>query len=97
MKLTGKLLLQFVLLTMVPLTLVGFMAYKNGQDTIERNTFDHLTADDLFDAVGKLEALDAPGEWFLDAQTKTLYLWTLDGDSPAAAPLCVPPIFGASW
>jgi len=39
--------------------------------------------DDFYYLSGKLEALDAPGEWFLDAETKTLYLWTLDGDSPA--------------
>lgn len=30
-----------------------------------------------------LNALDAPGEWFLDAGASTLYLWTPDGDSPA--------------
>jgi hypothetical protein len=39
--------------------------------------------DDFYYLSGKLEALDAPGEWFLDANTMTLYLWTLDGDSPA--------------
>jgi len=32
---------------------------------------------------GKLEALDAPGEWFLDTKTRTLYLWCLDGKDPA--------------
>lgn len=32
---------------------------------------------------GKLEALDHPGEWFLDADTKTLYLWSLDGGNPS--------------
>jgi len=33
---------------------------------------------------GKLEALDAPGEWFLDVATGTLYLWPLDGRDPNA-------------
>ena len=28
---------------------------------------------------GKLEALDAPGEWFLDRKTRALYLWPPDG------------------
>jgi hypothetical protein len=32
---------------------------------------------------GKLEALDAPGEWFLDPDACFLYFWTPDGDSPA--------------
>jgi len=33
--------------------------------------------------VGSLAGLDSPGEWFLDAVTGTVYLWTPDGDSPA--------------
>ncbi|MGD8239354.1 MAG: right-handed parallel beta-helix repeat-containing protein [Armatimonadota bacterium] len=40
--------------------------------------------DDRYYLSGKLEALDSPGEWFLDPQTHTLYLWTLEGDSPAS-------------
>ncbi len=31
---------------------------------------------------GKLEALDSPGEWFLDKHSQTLYLWTPDGTNP---------------
>ena len=31
---------------------------------------------------GKLEALDRPTEWFLDADTGTLYLWAPEGDDP---------------
>ena len=30
----------------------------------------------------KLEFLDAPTEWFYDAKTRKLYLWTQSGDSP---------------
>jgi hypothetical protein len=33
--------------------------------------------------VGALAGLDAPGEWFLDETSGTVYLWTLDGESPA--------------
>jgi len=32
---------------------------------------------------GKLEALDRAGEWFLDPESGTLYLWALGGDDPA--------------
>lgn len=33
--------------------------------------------------VGALAGLDSPGEWFLDEATGTVYLWALDGKSPA--------------
>lgn len=33
--------------------------------------------------VGALAGLDSPGEWFLDQATGTVYLWALDGKSPA--------------
>ncbi len=39
--------------------------------------------DDRYFLTGKIEALDSPGEWFLDKEANTLYLWTPDGDSPA--------------
>jgi hypothetical protein len=39
--------------------------------------------DDKFYLTGKLEALDAPTEWFHDVSTGTLYLQTDDGASPA--------------
>jgi len=38
---------------------------------------------DRYFLTGKLEALDRPGEWFLDENANTLYLWTPDGNSPA--------------
>ena len=34
--------------------------------------------------MGSLDGLDIPGEWYLDQTTGTVYLWTEDGDSPAA-------------
>ena len=39
--------------------------------------------------MGSLAGLDSPGEWFLDEQTSTVYLWTLDGKSPAAHTVAV--------
>jgi hypothetical protein len=39
--------------------------------------------------MGSLAGLDSPGEWFLDEQTSTVYLWTLDGNSPAAHTVAV--------
>ena len=39
--------------------------------------------DDCYYIFGKLEALDSPGEWFFDAASQTLYLWTPDGEVPS--------------
>ena len=36
-----------------------------------------------FFVYGKLNLLDAPGEWFWDPATQMLYVWTQDGASPA--------------
>ena len=36
-----------------------------------------------FIVFGKLNLLDAPGEWFWDPATQLLYVWTQDGGSPA--------------
>jgi hypothetical protein len=38
--------------------------------------------DDRYFVTGKLEALDSPGEWYLDRASKMLYLWSPDGKSP---------------
>ncbi len=38
--------------------------------------------DDRYYLIGKLEALDYPGEWFLDEENDTLYVYTPSGDSP---------------
>ena len=37
---------------------------------------------DHYFLAGKLEALDIPTEWYLDRNSRTLYLWTPDGDNP---------------
>jgi len=44
MPLATKLTALFLLLTAVPLTIVGYLAYENGRRTIEQNTFNHLTS-----------------------------------------------------
>jgi hypothetical protein len=41
-------------------------------------------AGDQYYLTGKFSALDAPGEWFYEASTKTVFLRTLASDSPAA-------------
>jgi len=38
---------------------------------------------DRYFLYGKLEALDAPGEWFHDRKSNTLYLWPPDGRDPS--------------
>jgi len=38
---------------------------------------------DRYFLYGKLEALDAPGEWFHDSKSGTLYVWPLDGRDPS--------------
>jgi|GEM_PF-1600425 len=49
---------------------------------------DAIPAKDLgtgegFILMNKLEFLDQPGEWYYDASSGTVYLWTPGGDSPA--------------
>ena len=43
----------------------------------------HQWEDDRYYLVGKLAALDSPGEWFLDRQTRTLYFRAPGGKDPA--------------
>ena len=42
MKLATKLTLLFLLLSIIPLAVVGYLAYDNGRRTIEQNTLNHL-------------------------------------------------------
>ena len=42
MKLATKLTVLFLLLTTIPLTIVGYLAYDNGRRTIEQDTLNHL-------------------------------------------------------
>lgn len=46
-------------------------------------------ADDYFYLSGKLEALDAPAEWYHDAHSGILYLWCGDGRSPVTHQVAV--------
>lgn len=69
------------------------LRHAKGSDTFEYATdFQGITSyadktrqweDDRYYLVGKLEALDQPGEWFLDRSTRTLYVWLPDGSDPA--------------
>jgi len=48
MKLATKLIILFLLLTTIPLAIVGHLAYDNGRRTIERNTLNHLVSTTIF-------------------------------------------------
>jgi hypothetical protein len=61
-----------------------FFSYSNGYG----NDPNKPSSDDPFLLTGKLEALDSPGEWFLDAKgeygtANTLYLWAPNGQNPS--------------
>jgi PAS domain S-box-containing protein len=44
MKLATKLIILFLLLTTIPLAVVGYLAYDNGRRTIEQNVLNHLAS-----------------------------------------------------
>jgi len=48
MKLSVKLTLVFLLLSLVPLALVGYMAYQSGRQVIQENTQSRLVANNIF-------------------------------------------------
>lgn len=45
---------------------------------------------DRYFVQGHREELDAPGEWYLDRTTSTLYFWPPEGVDPATMTVCVP-------
>ena len=47
MKLATKLIILFLLLTTIPLAIVGYLAFDNGRRTIEQNVFNHLTSTNI--------------------------------------------------
>ena len=47
MKLATKLIIVFLLLTTIPLAIVGYLAYDNGRRTIEQNTLNHLISTNI--------------------------------------------------
>jgi PAS domain S-box-containing protein len=47
MKLATKLTILFVLLAIIPLAIVGYLAYDNGRRTIEQNTINHLVSTNI--------------------------------------------------
>ncbi|MBN1984880.1 MAG: right-handed parallel beta-helix repeat-containing protein, partial [Prolixibacteraceae bacterium] len=50
--------------------------------TINSAPYGSLGAGEGFFLADKLEFLDSPGEWYYDAASGTVYLWTPSGDSP---------------
>jgi hypothetical protein len=44
---------------------------------------DVIAPNQYFIIMNKLDFLDQPGEWYYDNVTKTVYLWTPNGDSPS--------------
>ncbi|MBK6285928.1 MAG: right-handed parallel beta-helix repeat-containing protein [Draconibacterium sp.] len=56
---------------------------SNGKTiTLAEAPYADLNIKEGFFLVGKLEFLDSPGEWYYDSATKTVYVWTLNNDSP---------------
>jgi parallel beta-helix repeat protein len=51
--------------------------------TLDTAPHDNLDVNEGFILMNKLEFLDQAGEWFYDNATKTVYLWTPKGDTPA--------------
>ncbi len=51
--------------------------------TLSGTPYPSLNTKTGFVLVGKLEFLDSAGEWYYDSATKTVYLWTPGGSSPA--------------
>jgi len=47
MKLATKLIILFLLLTTIPLVIVGYLAYDNGRRTIEQNVLNHLISTNI--------------------------------------------------
>ena len=61
------------------------LSSSSGSVTFTTNLGDYKpVADEQFYLTGKLNALDASGEWFRDSTTNTVYLWTPTGDSPSS-------------
>ncbi len=52
------------------------LAPLKGQVTIQKPNLAYYYLE------GKLEFLDAPGEWFFDRKTRTVYVWTREGTPP---------------
>jgi len=60
------------------------LTYPKNLDWITDSVKTTQWEDDYYYLSGKLEALDAPTEWFLDEANGQLYLWAEDGKNPVA-------------
>jgi len=58
---------------------VNFNYYNFG---FGNNTYYKLQDTSQYYLWGSLNLLDAPGEWFIDEDTKQIYLWAMDGQTP---------------
>jgi hypothetical protein len=55
---------------------------NNNSIRLSEAPYGELKMNEGFFLVGKLEFLDSPGEWFYDSDTKVVYVWMPNGDSP---------------
>ncbi len=60
--------------------------------TLSANASYAIRPGDRYFVQNLLEELDAPGEWYLDAQTKTLYFWPPEGVNPATMSVSAPAV-----
>ncbi len=51
--------------------------------TLSEVPYANLNTKEGFILVNKLEFLDSSGEWYYDINTRTVYLWTPNGDTPS--------------
>jgi len=58
--------------------------------TLTANASYPIRPGDRYFVQNLFEELDAPGEWYLDRATGTLYFWPPDGVDPATMTVCVP-------
>ncbi|MBK6283797.1 MAG: right-handed parallel beta-helix repeat-containing protein [Draconibacterium sp.] len=67
-----------------PYSMVTYVTSSNSKTlTLSGTPYPSLNTKTGFVLVGKLEFLDSAGEWYYDSATKTVYLWTPGGSSPA--------------
>ncbi|GAF94180.1 unnamed protein product, partial [marine sediment metagenome] len=56
--------------------------YKLTFDEYASKSHYHIKTGNKYYIYNKFEELDSPGEWYLDKDSNTVYLWLPDGDNP---------------